>query len=557
MSLKQYGSALFVAISLQLTAPAYAAQADAQPAPSTTSAASTRIALSGVRVTGVGDHPADAIDPQRIQALADAALRDAAGPTGLPASLDFTQLEAVAERITAAYRQAGFLATQAILPPQTIGDDGILHIQVIEGQVGAIRVEGSRRYRDDQLNARALHLIGQPLRLRELERAVLYARDLPGVAIDSVLEPGQLPGQTDIVLQARDNERPYEIHAALSNHGSDSTGRYRAELGINGFNLMGAGDTLTANIGYGLDPADSWQAALALTIPSRAIDGLALAIGVSRTEMEINTGPLAALDIHGPTTLAYVGTDWKFVNRRDLLAQASLRWIHQQSILDALGSEMSRHTFDVVDAGLSLRHLDRRWRGVNHARIGVRKSVNDDSPAFNWLFPPHDSHFLIGRVALSRLQTLPTRQRLLLRTEAQFTSSALVPMEQFALGGPSSVRAYALSSALGDRGVLASLDYQIDAPGFADRPSPFGGRPWGDLLTLGAFYDWGRVSPVAQNRALGILPETLQGAGVSLGLRLPTHPQWQLDLSAAKPTGRTRPADGDDLQVWARVGTTF
>jgi hemolysin activation/secretion protein len=533
---------------LAATLPVPAQAADPSPAVAT-------VQVTRVQVEGVGEHPDSGINPAGIEALANQALR-ALGPDQ-PLALSLAQIEQITARITQAYRDAGFLVSVVYIPPQQIGDSQTLTLKVMEGRVGRVLVQGSQRYREDQLTASSLGLIGRPLRRNELDRALLYARDLPGVSVTSVLQPGQNPGETDIVLLATDNARPYEITAGLSNHGTDSTGKYRAELGISAFNALGAGDVLAASIGYGLDPADSWQAALSLSVPSAQVQGLSAIAGVSRSEMELNTGPLAALEITGPTTMFYAGSDWKFIQRANLQVQASARWIHEDSKLEGLGFLLSRHTFDVLDAGLSLRHTDHRWRGMNLAQVSLRKSVNDESSPMNWLYTSHAPYFWVARASVARLQALPHDQRLLLRGCAQFTDDALTPMEQFSVGGPTSVRAYPLSTALGDRGVQASFEYQLSAPGFANKPSPFNGRRWGDLLDVNLFYDWGRTSPTPDNRRLGALPITLEGAGLGLGLRLPWQPELRLDVSAAKPTGSYRGSDGRSTQYWARISTTF
>lgn len=527
------------------------AYAQAQPAEQSQPTAE----IHAVRVSGVGHHPTAGIDPARMQAIADQALLELGGVP--PAKLGFGQMEEIARRINATYREADFLVATAFLPEQSIGEDRVLHVQVIEGTIGRVLVQGSERYRDDQLSASSLGLLGRPLRQRELERAIMHAEDLPGVSVRSVLRAGEHPGETDIILVAEDSARPYEVHAALSNHGTDSTGRYRAEAGITAFNALGAGDTLAATVGYGLNPADSWYASAALSIPSSRVTGLSGTLGFSRSSLELNTGPFAPLDIHGPTTIAHFGANWTFARSPTLTARTTARWIHEESRLDGLGIELSRHKFDVLEAGLSLQHTHHRSRGINVLQASLRKSVNDESPEVNWLHPAHTSHFLIGRLALARLQALPGNQRLLLRGNAQFTSDALAPLEQFSLGGPDSVRAFPLSSALDDRGVQATLEYQVNAPGFAHHTSPFDGRSWADLITVSLFYDWGRTSPASSNRQLGIQPVTLEGAGIGLGLRLPWQPDLRLDVSAATPTGSTKPFDGDDLQVWARIGMTF
>lgn len=521
--------------------------------PGTTSTATVQV--TRISVEGVGEHPANGLSRASVEAVANQALREIS--PSLPAALSFAQIEQITARITQTYRDAGFLVSVAYIPPQQIGDSQLLTLKVIEGRVGRVLVQGSQRYRDDQLTASSLALIGRPLRQAELERALLYARDLPGVSVTSVLQPGQNEGETDIVLVAKDSAHPYEISAGLSNHGSDSTGKYRAEVGISAFNALGAGDVLAASLGYGLDPADSWQAALSLSIPSSTVDGLSAIAGISRSEMEINSGPFAAMRLTGPTTLFYAGSDWKFIQRNDLQVQASARWIHEESELEGLGMLLSRHSFDVLDAGVSLRHTDRRWRGMNLAQVSLRKSINDESSPFNWLYTSHAPYFWVARTSVARLQALPGNQRLLLRGSAQFTEDALTPLEQFSVGGPTSVRAYPLSNALGDRGVQATFEYQVSAPGFADRPSPFDGRRWGDLVDINLFYDWGRTSPAPDNRRLGVLPITLEGVGLGVGLRLPWKPELRLDMSAAKPTGSYSGSDQRSTQYWARISSTF
>src|SRR3546814_10201633 len=97
----------------------------------------------------------------------------------------------------------------------------------------------------------------------------------------------------------------------------------------------------------------------------------------------------------------------------------------------------------------------------------------------------------------------------------------LVPMEQFALGGPDSVRAYPISDALGDRGYHVAVEYQVYAPGFGDKASPFGGRPWREVVQFELFADHGRVSSVGSAGSPG---RTFDGAGAGLRFHLPdTH----------------------------------
>ncbi|MBN6102204.1 ShlB/FhaC/HecB family hemolysin secretion/activation protein [Xanthomonas sp. CFBP 8703] len=552
--------ALFVlpwatSLALVMACPAAFAQ-DASAVPtSTPAAAAAPIAVQAIRVTGVGEHPRQDITPQRLQALADARLRELGGQA-LPAQLSFAQLQQIADALTQAYRQAGFLVARAYLPVQTIGADRSVEIRVAEGRVGKITVEGTRRYDDRLIASPALALQGQILRQQDLQSALLYARDLPGVSVTSVLKPGAQLGETDVVIQASE-DRPLQVSVGASNYGTESIGRYRAQLGVDWNNPLGLGDHLSASYAYALDPANNWQGSFAYQVPIADVDGLSVNAAYTRSLINLDTGAFAALGIQGPTQQKSLGLDWKFRNTDAWRMQAWLHLIQESSRIQGLGVLLSKQKFDVVELGAALRHDDRQRHAIDALQLSVRSALDDDSQRTDYLYAQHDRHFLVARLAYTRLQGLTATQRLQLRLNGQYSDDALTPLEQFSLGGPTSVRAFALGGALGDRGFDSSLEYQIDAPGFAGAASPFGGRPWDELLTASVFYDYGRVYPNGANRAVYDAVTTFQGPGVGLNFRLPHWQGLSFDLAAAKPTGGTEPADGKNVRYWARFGLTF
>lgn len=553
-------NALFVlpwaaGLALTLTCATALAQEAAPATGTSTTDAAAPIAVQAIRVTGVGDHPREQIDPARLQALADARLRALGGGT-LPAQLSFAQLQQIADTLTQAYRQAGFLVARAYLPVQTLGLDQVVEIRVVEGRVGKITVEGTRRYDDRLIASPALALQGQILRQQDLQSALLYTRDLPGVSATSVLKPGANPGETDVVIQASE-ERPLQVSVGASNYGTPSIGRYRAQLGVDWNNPLGLGDHLSASYAYALDPANTWQGSLAYQVPIAGVDGLSASASYTRSVVNLDNGAFAALDIQGPTQQSALGLDWKFVNSDAWRVQSWLHLVKESSRLQGLGVLLSKQKFDVAELGTSVRHDDRRLHAIDLLQLSVRGALDDDSPQTDYLYARHDRHFTVARLSYTRLQGLTATQRLQLRVNGQYSDDTLTPLEQFSLGGPTSVRAFPLGAALGDRGFDSGLEYQVDAPGFASAASPFGGRAWGQLLTASVFYDYGRVYPNGANRAVYDSVTTFEGAGVGLSFRLPDWHGLSFDLAAAKPTGTTKPSDGKDVRYWARFGLTF
>lgn len=520
-------------------------------------APSRRIAVRGFRVQGVEEHADAGITPATMQALADQRFKQlSAGAEH--AELDFAQLQQVADKLTERYRSGGFIAARAMLPAQTVGADQLVVIQVQEGKIGKVVVKGATRYRPGIIAAPAQRLQGQSLRKREVDRAVLYARDLPGVAVTSTLLPGEHAGETDLIMVAREEPRPYAISLGANNYGTEVTGRYRAQLGLAWNNPLGIGDTFNGSIDYAFAPSQSVFGALSYRAPTVVVPGLSAVIGASRSQLQVDNGQFAALHIKGPTSNWYGGADWKFINGSELQMLGTLRLIREQSRLSSRALPMSDERFDLAELGFSMNRTDTRLHGIDLLQLTVRQSINDRSPPqADLVSPGHDRSFLVGKLAYTRLQFLSRTQRLYFKFAGQYTRDALTPMEQFVLGGPDTVRAYPIADVLSDRGYYTALEYHVDAPGFADQVSPWFGRPWRELLELEAFVDYARGFPVGGNRRSGGRMREASGVGAGFLFRLPQFHRLELHVDAAKSISSLHASDGKGYHVYARVGLTF
>ncbi|WP_235577669.1 ShlB/FhaC/HecB family hemolysin secretion/activation protein [Rhodanobacter sp. Root480] len=523
----------------------------------TDAAVSQQIAVRGFRVQGVGNHPDNDITPASIQALADAQFKALGGDATTPAQLDFTQLQEVADKITARYRNAGFIVATAFLPAQTVGDDKLIEIKVLEGTIGKIIVKGTKRYRPGVIAAPAEKLRGKPLRKSAVDTALLYDRDLPGVSVTSTFQPGSKTGETDLVMVAREAKRPFTFTTGVNNYGNELTGRYRAQLGATWLSPLGIGDSLAANVDYAFNPRNNVYGSLVYRAPTVVVPGLSAVIGATRSAMQINTGTFTALGVKGPSSLYFGGADWAFVNTDALKLQGTLRYIKEQSKLSTVGTTLSDQRFDVAELGFGMNHTDQRFHGIDLLQLAVRKSVKDRSRQPDLVSPDHARSFLSAKLSYTRLQFLTDRQRLYFKLAGQFTNDALVPLEQFGLGGPDSVRAYPISEGLADRGYYSSLEYHVDAPGFGDKVSPFYGRPWRELLEFEAFVDYGKGYPAGANRRNKTRSVTLNGIGAGLIFRLPQFHQFEFHLDGSVPTSRQRASDDNGYHIYSRFGFTF
>ncbi|WP_460877821.1 ShlB/FhaC/HecB family hemolysin secretion/activation protein [Rhodanobacter koreensis] len=523
----------------------------------TDAAQAQQIAVSGFVVDGVGKHADAGITPATVQALADAQYQRLGGKDGQSAQLTFVQLQGVADAITERYRKAGFIVATAFLPAQTVGADQRIHIQVLEGRIGRIIVKGTKRYYPGVIAAPAERLKGEPLQKHNIDTALLYDRDLPGVSVASTFQPGEHTGETDLIMVAREAPLPFTFTTGANNYGTDLTGRYRAQAGITWNSPLGIGDSLAANVDYALDPNQNVYGSLVYRAPTVVVPGLSGVVGATRSELQINSGEFAALDVKGPSSSYFGGADWKFVNDEDLKMLGSLHVIHEESKLSSLGFPLSDERFNVAELGFGLDHTDRRFQGVDIFTVGIRKSISDDSREPDLVSPDHAHSFLVTRLAYTRLQFLSKSQRLYFKLSGQYTRDALAPLEQLAIGGPDSVRAYPIADALLDRGYYSSLEYHVDAPGFGDKVSPFYGRPWRELLEFETFVDYARGFPAGANLGNNAKPLSYSGAGAGFIFRLPRFHHFEFHLDGAVPLGSQDASDRHGYHVYARFGFTF
>lgn len=521
------------------------------------------IVVRGFAVTGVAEHPELGITPAGVQALADAEYARLAATAGAEPKLTFAQMQSVADRITEAYKAAGFILSRAFLPAQSIGEDKKVRIDVLEGRLDKIIVKGNKRYSSSALSAPVEPLLERPLVKSEVETALLYASDLPGVKVTSTFQPGDQTGDTDLLLLATEEDRPVKFTVGNNNFGNSFTGRYRAQFGVTWNNPLGSGDSFTGLFEYGYNPDNNLFGTATYRAPISFVRGLGTLVGFSRNQLQINSGELALLGLNGPSSNYYGGLEWKFLNTPDLKVTGNLLAAYETSRLDSSLGTFSNDRVSVVSSSLVANRTDKTFKGVDVVELGVRKSLSDRSSESQTV--ANDRQFLIGTLAYTRLQFLTKTQRLIVKARGQYTNDALIPIEQFAIGGPESVRAYPIVDALSDRGGYGALEYHVDAPGFGDVISPFYGRPWRELIEFEVFGDYARASAAGQHRGDGQNSFVRSGVGGGVIFRLPRFYQMQLHLSGAAQLsgakGSDDPAEDDSrdkkYHVYGQIGFAF
>ena len=524
------------------------------------------IQVTRFRLLDAADYPEWGVRTAELEAL----LLEARRAHGAAAD-GFTvgRLQALTDEVSKYYHERGLVLAYAILPVQRV-EDGEIDIQVFEGRLGRVLVEGNSLYQEALLREPFEELLGKPVVNSLIESALLRVTDYPGLAVIGVFQPGQQVGEADLVLKVQEEQR-LEASVRLDNQGTRRTGRLRARPAIEWNNLTAAADRLRLVGQKAYDPENQsfWSA----EYRRRLGRGYSIGAFVDRNGFDVG-GDLEAPQVAGETHNVGVFLDKSFLRSRQRNLSAELRVTRKQSLTTVNSAPISEDKLAVLQLRLDYDSVDIAWGGLNFAYLTLSRGFNDVLGAMGDRASGDQRRRLLREgpsrcrdldycaegkfhkalFGYTRLQTLTQHQSLLLRSELQWSSDLLVPLEQFSMGGPESVRAYGVAELLWDRAAFLSVEYLVDAPFVAERRA-FGSRTWGELLQLSLFADY----------AIGRLNEPLLGeassyegyGGAGLGLRLNLPGRLVSRLMTAWSLGGRDAENGRDPQLWFDMTLDF
>lgn len=476
------------------------------------------------------------------------------------------QIEAITQSIETGLREEGLVLAQVFIPVQQVAS-GVVAIEVMEGQLGKVLSQGNESYADTVLRKPLAAIEGKAVDNDSIEEALLLVRDYPGIAVAGVLSPGDTLGATDLTLRVQD-EDPISFSTTLDNHGSEFTGEIRTLAQVEWNNPFHRADRLSFAALKSWEPQNGVYGSVAYTTPILG-PGNYLNASFIQNAFDISASQVATTNLDGDTQIWSLGLTRAFQRSRDLNITGSIDLSSKRAevVDETNGVAQAEDKLTVLDVVLSFDQVDNRFRGINNGFIGfghgyadLLGSLDEGDPGVELGSSRRNQAgtFAGGKFdkwygQFSRLQQITDTSQLLLRLAAQASDDLIISLEQMALGGPNSVRAYTPAEFLVDTGGFASLEYIISAPGFSDREA-FRGFNWGELLRLSLFYDYagGYLSEASFGEQK---TRDISGYGLGIDFRLPGSFWTRLDL--AYPAGSEDPSDGDDPQFYFTFNLAF
>ena len=420
--------------------------------------------------------------------------------------LSFAELLQARSAITQHYIDNGFITSGALIPPQTL-DQGTVTIQILEGSVETININGTRRLRPGYIRRRLAIATAAPLNVNRLVEALQLLQLNPLIAnISAELATGVQPGTSVIEVQVTEADS-FHVDLQVDNARNPSVGTFRRGGTVTEANLLGLGDEIRLTYAN-TDGSDEFEGRY--TLPINARNGT-LGFYVDYNDSKVITPPFDVLDIKSNSwdyELTYRQPVYQTPSQELAMGATLARRESFNYLLDT-PFPLSPGANDQGETRLSIARFFQEWLDRDRRSVLALRSqfslgtnlfnatVNDDGP---------DGQFFAWRGQAQWLRLLAPDTLLLLRSDLQLAANPLVPLEQFGLGGQDTVRGYPQNYLLSDSGVFASAELRFPILRVPREQT---------LVQLVPFIDFGTAWNQSGN--LPLRTHTLLGTG--LGLR--------------------------------------
>ncbi|MFT3719711.1 ShlB/FhaC/HecB family hemolysin secretion/activation protein [Pseudorhodoferax sp.] len=430
--------------------------------------------------------------------------------------IGFAELKDVVSAVNRRYDERGYATARAVLPAQRI-EGGRVRIELVEGRVGEVKVEGLTYMRPGFVRERLDLPAGEVIDPQRLEAELSRYNRLYASSVTAALQPGQRYGLTDVYVTVSEPPRN-SLDVFVNNHGYDATGEAQAGLMFRHYGALGGDDVFSL---FAAGSRGSAVGSLSYDAPVNR-RGTRAGVRLGKSRAEVVRGPFAALDSRSDSDNAEVFLSHPLWSNADWLLTGYLGYGYQRTTNHVSGVFLNENKVEgakgeisalYLTPGTSLR-LGLGYRRANSELLGTPSTAGFDIWSGNWQASRN-----VGRngfVSFSGAWQHAHREGL--------PSSQL-----FQIGGATTVRGYRQGELAGDGGVYGSVqaNYRVDP-----------------RLTAFAFYDFGRID------ASFIQPEKLESVGVGFS--------WQFsqrvsgEVTVGRPLLDVRP-DQDHVRVNAQI----
>ncbi|MDG2992089.1 ShlB/FhaC/HecB family hemolysin secretion/activation protein [Candidatus Synechococcus calcipolaris G9] len=442
-------------------------------------------------------------------------------------AVDLEDLQQAADDITKLYLDNGYFSSRAELDTQQ-ATDGTIVIQVFEGRLEDIEVEGNKGIVTSYITSRIRLGAGVPLNSDRLEDQLRLLRSDPLFEnVSASLKPGANPEDSILVIRVIPANW-FNASFGMDNNSPPAVAPERSTAFLAYRNLSGRGDTLYASYSLGNNLGTfNWGGSntgeFGYSLPVNAMNGT-LSLRTVIAGSKITQADVADFGIRSEASIYQIGFRQPVIRtfREELAFSAGFLAQNGQTFLfdnqpfpfgigpNEDGYSASR-VFEFAQ-DYTRRDDSGAWAFRSQFNFGVPIFGATQNPS-----PAPDGNFFSWVGNGQRVQQLWADNFMILRTDIQLSPNSLLPFHQFVIGGGLSVRGYPTNARSGDNGIRFSTEARFPVLRASNR------RP---IISINPLFDAGWVWNNSSNPN-GVVPNNFL-AGVGMGLLI--QPVRNLDI---------------------------
>ncbi|MGL6340276.1 MAG: ShlB/FhaC/HecB family hemolysin secretion/activation protein, partial [Waterburya sp.] len=373
----------------------------------------------------------------------------------------FEDLICLRSRITQLYLEKGYVTSGAFLANNQDLSNGVVTIQVVEGELEDIVITGLERLQESYLRSRLELAAQKPLNKNDLETGLqLLVINPLFETIDAELTAGQKTGSNVLLINVK-QAKSFTANIGVDNYRAPSIGEFQGSVNLTHNNLLGFGDRLYAQYGF-TEGLDIYNASY--TVPWNAYDGT-LGFSYDNSDSGIIEEQFRDFNIKSETETYSVSLRQPLTRspNQEFTLGLGLDIRRRQTFLDG-----EPYSFSVgVENGQSnttVLRFSQDWvKRDAKSVLAARSQFNLGIDAFDATInnTGTDGKFFLWQGQFQWVKQLSPRVLFITRIGGQFTDDSLLSLEKFTLGGVSTVRGYEENQLVTDNGVLGTLELRI------------------------------------------------------------------------------------------------
>lgn len=404
--------------------------------------------------------------------------------------LSLKDIYALCQTIDQRYTKKGYFFTRAYPPEQDI-EDGVLRIEIIEGKLGNIRIEGNHHYKEKYILGYFKRLQGKPLQYDQFVRALMLLNENSDLKAGAIFEKGTEYGYADVILRVND-ARPAHLYFNGNNYGKDLTTNTRLGGRLDWGNLFTNGDKFSVAQVVGFPVNALYFTDGTYTIPLNQ-NGTSLEAAYLFSKFKIEE--LKSLNLKGISNIATLKVNQALTRTRSLSIDVFSYFDFKQIQNFVLDSRTSFDKLRVITVGSLLDHFvqgkSRDYLNVRFAAgipnfLGGLKAVDNNSSRKGG-----GGRFFKLNADYDHIQHLPWDSFFYFHGSGQASPNKLTIPEQIFIGGIDTVRGFPLAVALGDSGYYINFEFRIPPPLVANKSVFRSNKKWKEIIQFDAFLDHG------------------------------------------------------------------